>query len=57
MWVTVLVVLVLTGLLGYNVIFVGAEGYPTTIVIGGLLGGYAGVNQLLKGKSKGDDEK
>lgn len=54
--VTVTVVLVLTALLGWNVIVVGPEGYPTTIILGGLLGGYAGVNQLLKGKSKGDDE-
>lgn len=54
--VTVTVVLVLTALLGWNVIVVGPEGYPTTIILGGLLGGYAGVNQLLKGKSKGGDE-
>jgi uncharacterized membrane protein len=49
-WVTATVVLVLTALLGYNVVVVGPEGYPTSVILAGLLGGYAGVNQLLKGR-------
>lgn len=47
-WVTATVVLGLLGLLGYNVVAVGPEGYPTSMLLGGLLGAYAGVDQLLK---------
>lgn len=50
-WVTVTVVLVLTGLLAYNIVIVGPEGLPTSYVLGGLLGAYAGVDRLLKNKS------
>lgn len=53
-WVTVTVVLVLLGLLCYNVIIIGPKGYPTSVIIGGLLGGYAGINQLL-GRNKDKD--
>jgi len=53
-WVTITVVLVLTGLLAYNIIVVGPEGLPTSYVLGGLLGAYAGVDQLLKRR---DDDK
>jgi hypothetical protein len=47
-WLTVIVVLVLLGLLVYNIILVGPEGLGTTYVLGGLLGAYAGIDQLLK---------
>lgn len=54
-WVTIAVVLVLLSLLGYNVIVVGPEGYPTSVILGGLLGGYAGINQLLGRRDKDKD--
>ncbi len=47
-WVTVTVILVLLALLAYNVVIVGPEGYPTSMLLGGLLGAYAGIDQLLK---------
>jgi hypothetical protein len=47
-WVTIVVVLTLTGLLAWNIIVVGPDGLPTSYVLGGLLGAYAGVDQLLK---------
>jgi len=47
-WVSIVVVLVLTALLGYNIIIIGPSGLPTSYVLGGLLGAYAGVDQLLK---------
>lgn len=52
-WVTVTVVLTLTGLLAYNIIVVGPEGLATSYVLGGLLGAYAGVDQLLKRRDGG----
>lgn len=52
-WVTAFVVISLTGLLGYNIIVVGPEGYPTSVILGGLLGAYAGLNELLKRKGDG----
>lgn len=56
-WVTVVVVLVLTGLLAWNIIVVGPDGLPTSYVLGGLLGAYAGVDQLLKRRGDGDPPK
>lgn len=53
MWVTVVVVLVLTTLLAYNIIVIGPEGLPTSYLLGGLLGAYAGVDQLLKRRDGG----
>lgn len=53
-WVTVVIALTLTGLLAYNIIVVGPEGLPTSYILGGLLAGYAGVDQLLK-KRGGND--
>lgn len=47
-WVTIIVVLTLLGLLSYNIIVVGPEGLATSYILGGLLGAYAGVDQLLK---------
>lgn len=53
-WVTIVVVLGLLGLLGYNIVVVGPEGYPTSVILGGLLGGYAGIQELLKRRGGGD---
>lgn len=53
--VTTIVVLVLLGLLAWNIVVVGPEGYPTSVILGGLLGAYAGVDQLLKRKRGGSD--
>lgn len=47
-WLTTTVVLTLTGLFAYNIVFNGPEGLPTSYVIAGLLGAYAGVERLLK---------
>lgn len=55
-WVTVTVILVLLALLAYNVVIVGPEGYPTSMLLGGLLGAYAGIDQLLRRRrDDGDD--
>lgn len=54
-WVTIIVVLVLLALLGYNIVIVGPEGLATSYVLGGLLGAYAGVDQLLKKRGGGKD--
>lgn len=53
-WLTAIVVLVLLALLGWNIVIVGPEGLGTTYVLGGLLGAYAGVDQLLKRGKDGD---
>ena len=53
-WVTVIVVLTLLGLLGWNIVVVGPEGYPTSVILGGLLAGYTSVNELLKRRGGGD---
>lgn len=54
-WVTVVVVLTLTLLLAYNIVVVGPEGLATSYVLGGLLGAYAGVDQLLKRRDNDED--
>lgn len=53
-WVTIIVVLTLTALLAWNIIVVGPDGLPTSYVLGGLLGAYAGVDQLLKRRDGGN---
>lgn len=53
-WLTIIVVLVLLALLAWNIVRVGPEGLGTTYVLGGLLGAYAGVDQLLKRRPPGD---
>ena len=55
-WVSVVVLLSLTGLLAYNIITAGPDGYPTSVILGGLIGAYTGVDQLLKRRG-GDDQK
>lgn len=54
-WVTVVVILTLTLLLAYNIVVVGPEGLATSYVLGGLLGAYAGVDQLLKRRDNDED--
>jgi uncharacterized membrane protein len=55
-WLTIVVVLTLLALLAYNVVIVGPEGLPTSYVLGGLLGAYAGFDQYLKNRrGDGDD--
>lgn len=48
LWLTITGVLVLLGLLVFNVIVYGDKGYPTTMVLGGLLGGLFGLDKLIK---------
>lgn len=55
-WVTITVVLTVLGLLVWNVVTTGAEGYPTTVILGGLLGAYAGVRELLNRRSGNGDK-
>lgn len=50
-WLTAVVVLVLLGSFVYNLVRFGPDGYPTAVIIGGLLGAYAGVDQLMKRKA------
>lgn len=52
-WLTAIVVLTLLASFVYNLVRFGPEGYPTAVIIGGLLGTYAGVDQLLKRKREG----
>lgn len=56
-WFIVIVVAVLLGLLVYNVVENGNGGYPTTMLLGGLIGGLTGVYRKLRGDdtAKKDD--
>ena len=54
-WVTITVVLTLLGLLVYNIVAVGPAGYPTSVILGGLLGAYAGIREPLARKARGDE--
>lgn len=53
MWLKSVATLVLLGLLGYNIVVVGADGLPNSYVLGGLLGALFGVDQLVKGRNGG----
>lgn len=55
-WLTVVVVLWVLVLLGYNIVVVGPEGYPISMMLGGLLGAYSGLDQLLKRRPPSDPE-
>jgi hypothetical protein len=46
-WLTSTVVLSLLGMFAYNLYVYGPEGYPTSLILGGLLGAYAGVKELI----------
>jgi len=41
-------VLVFLGLFSYNVLVVGEKGYPTNVLLSGLLGLYIGVDQYKR---------
>lgn len=47
-WLTATVVVTLLGLLAYSVIVLGPEGLPLSVMLGGLLAGYGGINQFIK---------
>lgn len=51
-----IVMLGLLGLLGWNIIVVGPEGYPGSVILGGLLGAYSGIDQLRKRKNDGGSD-
>lgn len=53
LWVTVTVVLTILGLLVYSVVVIGPEGYPLSVMLGGLLGAYAGLRELLNRRGGG----
>lgn len=55
-WVTITVVLTCLALLVYVIVVFGPDGYPITIVLGGLLGAYAGVRELLNRGSGGGEK-
>lgn len=54
LWLTILAALVVLGLLAYNVLVFGPDGYPTTVVLGGLFGAIFGVDRFLKNRSGGE---
>lgn len=47
-WLNVTVVLTLLALLCYNIVLNGPDGVPTSYILGGLLGGYIGVERLVR---------
>lgn len=54
-WLTVTVVLTVLALMVYTIVVVGPPGYPISMMLGGLLGAYSGVDQLMKLRARGDD--
>lgn len=50
LWLNATVIITLLGLFVYNVVIVGEKGYPTNVLIAGLLGGYIGVDQFKRRK-------
>lgn len=55
-WLSILVVLVLLALLAFCILVMRSEGVAYSYVLGGLLGAYAGVDQLLKRRDGGSGE-
>lgn len=55
-WLSILVVLVLLALLAFCILVMRGEGVAYSYVLGGLLGAYAGVDQLLKRRDGGNGE-
>lgn len=51
---TAIVVVTLLGMFAYNLVVYGPDGYPTSMILGGLLGGYIGVGELIKRRSNGE---
>lgn len=54
-WVTITVVLTLLGTLVYNIVVIGPTGLATSYILGGLLGAYAGVDQLMRRRDEDKD--
>lgn len=52
-WLTATVVLTCLGLLVYTVVVIGPDGYPIVVVLGGLLGAYAGIRELFNRSGSG----
>lgn len=48
LWLTIVMDLTLAGLLVFNVVRYGPNGYPTTMVLGGLIGAIHGFDKFLK---------
>jgi hypothetical protein len=46
----------LFGLLAYAVVRYGPDGYPISLMLGGLLGAYGGVAGLIRGQKNGADK-
>lgn len=55
-WVTITVILALLAMLAYNMIVYGPEGYPLSVILGGLLGAYAGLRELLNRRNSDGDK-
>lgn len=53
LWAILLSGGVILALLAFNVLVYGPDGYPTTVVLGGLFGTVFGVNEYLKNKGGG----
>lgn len=55
-YLVILIAIVVLGLLVYNIIsdirVDGYEGYPTTLMLGGLLGGLLGIHRFMGGDEK-----
>lgn len=47
-WLNTVAVLTFLGLFSYNVLVVGEKGYPTNVLLSGLLGLYIGVDQYKR---------
>lgn len=54
-WTNILVVVSMVALLTWSVVVLGAEGVGYAYVLGGVLGAYAGVDQLLRRRDKDGD--
>lgn len=55
-WVSITVLLTVTALLVYSVVVYGVDGYPLSVMLGGIVGLYGGLNELVKRKAAGRDE-
>lgn len=53
LWAILLSGGVILGLLAFNVLAYGPDGYPTTVVLGGLFGTVFGVHEYLKNRGGG----
>lgn len=56
LWVTITVILTLLALFTFNLLVYGPDGYPTSVILGGLLGAYAGFRELLNRRGSNGDK-